>query len=34
MVSFGGTPHNVSILIPSTHKIETLQLLNAGLFGL
>jgi aspartate kinase len=34
MVSFGGTPHNVSILVPSTHKTETLQLLNFGLFGL
>lgn len=34
MVSFGGTPHNVSILVPSTHKTETLQLLNSGLFGL
>ena len=34
MVSFGGTPHNVSILVPSTFKTETLQLLNAGLFGL
>jgi len=34
MVSFGGTPHNVSILVPSTFKTETLQLLNSGLFGL
>ena len=34
MVSFGGTPHNVSILVPSTFKTETLQLLNTGLFGL
>jgi len=34
MVSYGGSPHNVSILIPSAHKTETLQLLNKGLFGL
>jgi aspartate kinase len=34
MVSFGGTPHNVSILIPSGYKTETLQKLNSGLFGL
>jgi aspartate kinase len=34
MVSYGGSRHNVSLLIPSTHKTETLQLLNKGLFGL
>ena len=34
MVSYGGSKHNVSLLIPSTYKIQTLQLLNAGLFGL
>jgi aspartate kinase len=34
MVSFGATPHNVSILVPSGQKINTLQLLNSGLFGL
>jgi aspartate kinase len=34
MVSYGGSPHNVSILIPNSHKTETLQLLNKGLFGL
>jgi aspartate kinase len=34
MVSFGATPHNVSILIPSDQKTKTLQLLNSGLFGL
>lgn len=34
MVSYGGSKHNVSLLIPSTYKKETLQLLNAGLFGL
>jgi len=34
MVSYGGSKHNVSLLIPSSHKTETLQLLNKGLFGL
>jgi aspartate kinase len=34
MVSFGGSSHNVSILVPTTHKTETLQLLNSGVFGL
>ncbi len=34
MVSFGATPHNVSILIESKHKVQALQLLNSGIFGL
>lgn len=34
MVSYGGSPHNVSLLIPSSYKTQTLQLLNKGLFGL
>ncbi|MGE5107904.1 MAG: aspartate kinase [Sphingobacteriales bacterium] len=34
MVSYGGSPHNVSLLLPSTYKTETLKLLNKGLFGL
>ncbi|MDP4130682.1 MAG: aspartate kinase [Bacteroidota bacterium] len=34
MVSYGGSKHNVSILIPSAYKIKTLQSLNKGLFGL
>ena len=34
MVSYGGSKHNVSLLIPSSFKIDTLQLLNKGLFGL
>lgn len=34
MVSYGGSRHNVSILIPSSSKVETLQALNKGLFGL
>jgi aspartate kinase len=34
MVSYGGSSHNVSILIPGEYKLKTLQLLNNGLFGL
>ena len=34
MVSYGGSKHNVSLLIGSDYKILTLQLLNKGLFGL
>jgi len=34
MVSYGGSKHNISILIPATYKKETLQLINSGVFGL
>ena len=34
MVSYGGSRHNISLLIPHTYKEQTLQLLNRGLFGL
>jgi aspartate kinase len=34
MVNYGGSSHNISILIPSGYKKETLQLLNKGLFKL
>ena len=34
MVSYGGSPHNISLLIPSEHKVKTLQLINKGLFSL
>lgn len=34
MVSYGGSRHNVSLLLPSPHKKEALQALNKGLFGL
>ena len=34
MVSYGGSSHNISILIPKSYKEHTLQLLNVGLFGL
>jgi aspartate kinase len=32
MVSFGGSQHNISILVSHEHKEKTLQLLNMGLF--
>lgn len=34
MVSYGGSRHNISILVPDKYKAETLQLLNKGIFGL
>ena len=34
MVSYGGSAHNISLLIPSEHKTKTLQLINKGLFNL
>ncbi len=34
MVSYGGSRHNISLLIPSAYKQQTLQLINAGVFGL
>lgn len=34
MVSYGGSAHNISLLVPQDYKTTTLQLLNAGLFGL
>lgn len=34
MISYGGSRHNISLLIPGSYKLETLQLLNKGLFGL
>lgn len=34
MVSYGGSRHNVSLLIARADKEQTLQLLNKGLFGL
>ncbi|HUQ65616.1 MAG TPA: aspartate kinase [Flavitalea sp.] len=34
MVSYGGSRHNISLLVPSSDKTKTLQLLNKGLFGL
>ena len=34
MVSYGGSPHNITILVADNYKVKTLQLLNKGLFGL
>lgn len=34
MVSYGGSHHNISLLIPSEYKTKTLQLINKGLFNL
>ena len=34
MVSYGGSRHNISLLIPRSYKEQTLQLLNKGLFGI
>lgn len=34
MVSYGGSRHNISILVSHGHKNETLKRLNKGLFGM
>lgn len=34
MVSYGGSRHNISLLIARADKEHTLQLLNKGLFGM
>lgn len=34
MVSYGGSPHNISLLVPSSFRTQTLQVLNNGIFGL
>jgi aspartate kinase len=34
MVSYGGSAHNISILVNNTQKTTVLQQLNSGLFGL
>lgn len=34
MISYGGSRHNISLLIGRSYKEEALQLLNKGLFGL
>ncbi|HRD58123.1 MAG TPA: aspartate kinase [Ferruginibacter sp.] len=34
MVSYGGSRHNISLLIPRNYKEQTLQVLNKGLFDL
>jgi len=34
MVSYGGSPHNISLLVSADHKTQILQQLNKGMFGL
>lgn len=34
MVSYGGSDHNVSLLVPADQKKQVLQQINAGVFGL
>ena len=34
MVSYGGSRHNISLLVALSAKVQTLQALNKGLFGL
>lgn len=34
MVSYGGSPHNISLLIAAEYKNQILQQLNKGMFGL
>jgi aspartate kinase len=34
MVSYGGSPHNISLLVSADHKKQILQQLNRGMFGL
>lgn len=34
MVSYGGSPHNISLLISAEYKTKMLQQLNKGMFGL
>ena len=34
MVSYGGSPHNISLLVPASYKTQILQQLNKGMFGL
>ena len=34
MVSYGGSPHNISLLVPAEFKTQILQQLNRGMFGL
>jgi len=34
MVAYGGSPHNISLLIPAEYKKQLLQQLNKGMFGL
>jgi aspartate kinase len=33
MISYGGSPHNISILVDAKDKVDTMQLLNQSLFN-
>ncbi|MFT6733659.1 MAG: aspartate kinase [Polaribacter sp.] len=33
MISYGGSPHNISLLVPSENKVKALNLLQKGLFS-
>ncbi len=33
MISYGGSPHNISLLVPSENKVKALNLLQQGLFS-
>lgn len=34
MISYGGSLHNISFLVPNQYKVKMLQLINSGVFGL
>jgi aspartate kinase len=34
MVSYGGSKHNISLLVPAEYKTKILKQLNKGMFGL
>jgi aspartate kinase len=34
MVAYGGSPHNISLLVPAAYKTQILQQLNKGMFDL
>jgi aspartate kinase len=34
MVAYGGSPHNISLLVSAKDKTQILQQLNKGMFGL
>ena len=34
MISYGGSRHNITVLVKGNYKKEALQLLNQGVFGL
>jgi aspartate kinase len=34
MVSYGGSPHNISLLVSAVYKDQLLKQLNKGMFGL